>query len=300
MPKRSLGVVMNARAAQDDQLRLAIAQIRRRAHDVDVRVCWESGDMARFAAELAPTCDALVIAGGDGSINEAINGLPGFDDVMLGVLPYGTANDFAQACGIPVDDPLAALTLAAEADPVAIDLGNVNNRLFVNAATGGYGAEVTVQTAEPMKNFLGGFAYFLTGLAQLGNVQGCPTRITAPDFSWEGELLGIGIGNGRQAGGGFQFAEAAMLNDGLFDVMLFPGRDASHLKEIIADWLRKHRIQQTEHLITVAASWLTVETETPLHVNLDGEPMQGDTFRFEIRERVLPVCLPASAPVLPM
>src|SRR5262249_53730094 len=136
---RSLRVIVHGKAAGNELLRSAVGQVRQRGHRVEVRVTWEPGDAVRFAAEaVAAGPDAVVAAGGDGTLNEVVNGvvaegLPA--RCPVGVLPLGTANDFATACGIPADDLTAALLLAAEGTPTPIDLGRVNGRVFVNVAS---------------------------------------------------------------------------------------------------------------------------------------------------------------------
>src|SRR5690606_21462144 len=86
-------------------------------------------------------------------------------ETAVAVLPYGTANDFATGCQIPYRDPLAALWLAVEGQARRIDVGQVNDRYFINAASGGFGAAVTARTPTHMKKVLGGAAYSLMGLA---------------------------------------------------------------------------------------------------------------------------------------
>ena len=77
-------------------------------------------------------------------------------EIALGIVPLGTANDFATGCGIPTDDVLAALLLAAEGEPTRVDVGKANDRFFLNVASGGFGAEVTSKTPKDMKKVLGG------------------------------------------------------------------------------------------------------------------------------------------------
>ena len=138
---RIMRVILNGRAAQDQRLRTAVAQMRERGHRVEVRVTWEAGDARRFAAEAAQArIETIVAAGGDGTLHEVVNGV--FDAhepvrCAIGVLPLGTANDFATACGIPTADLLDALTLIAEGTPVPIDVGMLGERVFINVASGG-------------------------------------------------------------------------------------------------------------------------------------------------------------------
>ena len=96
-----------------------MAQIRDEGYPLEVRVTWEFGDAARYAAEaMADGIEVVIAGGGDGTVNEVVNGIISTNpspEIGVAVIPYGTANDFATSCGIPVGDPLAALQLAAEA-----------------------------------------------------------------------------------------------------------------------------------------------------------------------------------------
>jgi YegS/Rv2252/BmrU family lipid kinase len=128
----------------------------------------------------------------------------------LGILPLGTANDFAHSAAIP--DLTAALQLAANAPPRWIDLGLLNGKPFVNIVSGGFGSRVTVETDPELKRRLGGLAYVLTGIAELSANRG---SFRAEGFSSEGPFVAVAIGNGRQAGGGVPLCPDALIDDGL-------------------------------------------------------------------------------------
>ncbi|HSC80227.1 MAG TPA: YegS/Rv2252/BmrU family lipid kinase, partial [Chitinolyticbacter sp.] len=160
-------LIVNGKAADNPALRAAVESARAHGADLAVRVTWEAGDAARYLAEASGASAATVIAGGgDGTVNElatALLALPSELRPALGILPMGTANDFARGCGIPLEIP-AALDLALTAPPHAIDAVRVNDRAFLNMATGGFGTQLTVETPEEQKALLGGLAYLLTGL----------------------------------------------------------------------------------------------------------------------------------------
>ena len=142
---RTLRVILNGKKSALPQVRQAVAAVRKDGHEVDVRVTWESGDAARFAAEaLDDDVDVIVAGGGDGTINEVVNGIfqrTEKPEKSVGVMPLGSANDFARGCGIPMQNPTASLRFAASAGPQPIDVGRVNDRYFINALVAGFGAE---------------------------------------------------------------------------------------------------------------------------------------------------------------
>lgn len=298
---RSLGLILGGEAACDELLRAAVAALREAGHRVLARVIWEPGDATRWAAELAGEgVDVVVAAGGDGTLNETVNGLLlGRDKApcALGVLPYGTANDFAAACGVPLDDPVAALRLAATVAPVPIDVGRAGERLFVNVASAGYAAQVTTDTAPGAKHILGGFAYLLTGIAGMSTEVARPIRLRAPDFRWEGEVFGVLVGNGRRAGGGFCVAPNALLDDGLLDVTIIPAAAWTEFAALANELRQLEDHPPLRYVLCRQCPWLEIEAPDGLQVNADGEPLRATHFRFETLRQVLPCCLPATAPL---
>ena len=127
---RELVLVVHGTRAADPLLRRAITRVRARGHEVDVRVTWEAGDATRFAREAVARKPAAVVAvGGDGTVNEVVNGLAG-TNVPLGIVPLGTANDFAQQARIPLN-PEAALGVVLRGEAARIDLASLNGRRFV-------------------------------------------------------------------------------------------------------------------------------------------------------------------------
>jgi diacylglycerol kinase family enzyme len=144
--KKSLRLVVNGKVANNEALRAAVAQQRGLGHGVEVRVTWEGGIARRFSSQ-PEEADVVAAVGGDGTVNEVLHGLmtlPAEAPPALAVIPLGTANDFARGCGVPLD-PSQALALCVVGDPVAADVGQANNRWFINAASIGFGAAVTAK-----------------------------------------------------------------------------------------------------------------------------------------------------------
>jgi lipid kinase YegS len=298
-------IVLHGKAAGVEAIRDAVLALRHEGHAVEVRVTWEAGDTIRMAQEaVRDGVGALVAGGGDGTLSELVDGLlleeeGGRPRRGVGVLPYGTANDFATACGIPRDDPLAALRLVAEGRPRLIDVGRLGDRAFVNVATAGFGATVTHETPDDLKRLLGGAAYLLTGLTRFGGIGAEHGRFLAPGFGWEGNFYGLAVGNGRLAGGGFAVCPDALLDDGLLDVAILPEVPVGDLLHVLGGFLGDDPEAVRDEVIYLRVPWLEV-TAPPrgLHVNLDGEPIDGTAFRFEAMPRRLPFFLPPSAPLV--
>ena len=98
----------------------------------------------------------------------------------------------------------------------------MKDRTFINVATGGFGTQVTVETPPEVKRLLGRVAYLVAGVASIGRLQARTIQVRVLDFAWQGATYVFAVGNGRQAGGGFQMCEHALLNDGLLDLMIVP------------------------------------------------------------------------------
>lgn len=293
-PRRSLYLLLNAAAAADPGVREGVAELRKRGHSVKVRPLWEPGEAVERAAEAAGSFDVVVAAGGDGTLNEVVNGLAQAGGAAMAAMAYGTANDFARAVGLLDLPPREALLLAAEGKATPIDVGRCNERLFLNVASGGFGAEVTASTPGELKSFLGGLAYTLTGLFKYLTDEQRHATIRLPTTNWEGPLLLFTVANARLAGGGYVVAPRAKLDDGLLDLQVvssFGGEVADYLGQMFAD----DELDST-HGPGAAASWLEIESPSGLHVNLDGEPLKPTTkYRFSVLPRRLRFVLPVAS-----
>jgi lipid kinase YegS len=301
-PSRTIQIIANGKVACDERLRAAVRTVRDRGNQVQMSVTWESGDAARFAAATARAdCDAIVAAGGDGTINEVVSGVLDASASVrpaVGVLPMGTANDFAHGCHLPIDDLTQALLTVAEGRSTPIDAGRVNGRTFINVATGGFGTQVTAETPPEVKRLLGHVAYLIAGVASIGKLQARSINVTAPDFAWQGNTYVFAVGNGRQAGGGFQLCEQALLDDGLLDLMIVPDVPYDQVLSLLRDLLSPPPHKQFERVIYRQVPWVKIAAEGGLYMNLDGEPLHAAAFDFVVAPRALSFYLPTKSPVV--
>jgi lipid kinase YegS len=293
-------IILHGKAAGNARVRAAVQTLRHAGHFVEVRVTWEAGDATRLTAEAvadagaAAKINSIVAGGGDGTINEVFAaayaaGLPA--GCCLAVLPLGTANDFAHAANIPLQDPTAALQLAASGPQQWIDVGLLDGRPFINLVSGGFGSRVTVETDPELKRRLGGLAYLVTGVSHFAELSANRGSFRAEGFSWQGRFVAVAIGNGRQAGGGVPLCPDALVDDGLLDLMILPEPDHTARRDAFTHLLREGAAGVRAGLVTTRSSWIEYESEDDLNVNLDGEPAPSKRFRVECRKRVLPVRL---------
>jgi lipid kinase YegS len=296
-------LVLHSKAAGRDDVRAAVGAIRDQGFPIDVHVTWESGDATRFAREAADAgCPVVIAGGGDGTVNEVVCGLADTAQAMsalpsLAVLPLGTANDLARSCNVPLD-PFVALHLAVTAPAIEVDVGKVNQRWFLNVATGGFGTQVTVATPNQLKAILGSAAYLVTGLKHFTSIRPAHARVSGPDFEWDGAFLVLAVGNGRQAGGGHQLCSDAMINDGLLDVRLLPRSPNEEIADVLDALLREGMNGVRRTIISARVPWLNIESDEVIQINLDGEPIADTHFRFESVTGRLRMKLPPDCPLL--
>jgi lipid kinase YegS len=294
---RKVHLILNGKVVGNDALRAAVARQREFGHRIEVRVTWEKGDARRFVSE-AGQVDLLIAAGGDGTLNEVVHGLMDLSinaRPILGVVPLGTANDFATGCDIP-RDPEKALALCMEAEAVAIDVGKANERWFLNAASTGFGAHVTATTSPELKRLLGSAAYAVMGAILAINVHQYHGRVISPDR----EIAGSGplaiIGNGRQTGGGVQVTPRAFFDDGLLDVLVIRQIPATAL--LTAARELQQLSPDGEYISYWQTPWVEVHPEGMIPVNLDGEPAEFSSVRYEAVSKAIPVIVPPHCPLL--
>lgn len=290
-------LILNGKVAGNDDLRAAVAWQRALRHHIDVRVTWERGDARRFVSD-AGEVDLLIAAGGDGTLNEVVHGLmdlPKTERPTLGIVPLGTANDFANGCGIP-RDPNEALLLCMKGEAVPIDVGKANDRWFINAASSGFGGEITATTSPELKRLLGPAAYTVMGAILAINLHHYQGKLILPDR----EITGSGpvaiVGNARQTGGGIQVAPRAYIDDGLLDVLVV--RQISPTALLAAARELQQLPSDGEYISYWQTPWLEVHPEEAIPVSLDGEPLRFSTVRYEAVREAIQLILPPNCQLL--
>ncbi|MBX8475329.1 lipid kinase YegS [Pseudomonas capsici] len=295
MTKRRAILILHGKQSLNEDVRSAVLEKRQQGWELDVRLTWEGGDAQRLVTEALAAGHRHVIAGGgDGTVRDIAEALAqARSQSSLVILPLGTANDFARAAGVPLDvaDALDLL----DVEPRAVDLGEVDGKLFLNMATGGFGSQVTANTSEDLKKVLGGAAYLFTGLTRFSELHAAHGELVGPDFHWRGNLLALGIGNGRQAGGGHVLCPGAMVDDGLLDISILPAPQevVGTLKSLLEGGLGIDNL-----FVRARLPWVELKSAQGLDINLDGEPLSGESLRFVARPAALQVHLPKNSPVL--
>jgi diacylglycerol kinase (ATP) len=283
-------LILNPAAGADQALvhaQTINARLQDRFGPIEVVLTTAAGD-AESAARRAVEdgCDVLFAGGGDGTLNEVVNGAAAAPDglarVTFGVIPLGTGNDFAQALDIPLTVD-AAVDCLLQDRRTAVDVGVVNGRLFVNVSGGGFIAEVSDSVTPQMKSIAGRLAYLVGGAQTLLEFEPVGATMAAEPG---GERITTAIYayaacNARMIGGGRLIAPHAAIDDGLLDVCLI---EAMPTLEFVA-LLR--RVSDGGHVgdprvryLRAARATLTFERE--ILVNTDGEVMEARSCEYAI------------------
>ncbi|MFC4808788.1 diacylglycerol kinase [Paenibacillus sp. GCM10023250] len=230
------------------------------------------GDATVAAADAADRgFDMIIAAGGDGTLYEVINGLAEkAHRPPLGILPLGTTNDFARALGIPKHWEYACdLIIQQYARP--IDLGQANNRYFINIAGGGSLTELTYEVPSKLKTMIGQLAYYMKGLEKMTRLRPTELRLQAQEIGEiHEEIMMFLICNSNSVGGFEKLAPDASLSDGLFDVVVLKKCNLGEFIRLATLALRGEHLNDP-HVVSFKTRQLTVTTPDYVQLNLDGE-----------------------------
>jgi len=249
------------------------------------------------AAAVRERCSLLLVGGGDGTVG-AVAGLladlPATERPVLGVLPLGTANDFARTLDLPPALP-AAVSALATGKVVDIDLGRANGHPFLNVASLGLSVAATRVLRPSTKRRLGPAAYPLAALLAYRRHRPFRARLEFPDGDAApldlGDLLQVAIGNGRHYGGGNTIAPDAGIDDSTLDVYAIrTGRLRDHLS--VARLLRDGALIHHEHVQHVVTRAVVLATDEPQPVNLDGEIATTSPVDFRVQRNAIEVAVP--------
>lgn len=268
------------------------SRLRQLVGSLDIVMTAGPGDAARAAEQAAREgYDRLFVGGGDGTLNEALNGLaavPGaMDRIALGVLPLGTGNDFAAALGVP-EDVEAALEVIALGREVRVDVGWLNDRAFVNVSAGGFIAEVSEATDTRLKTISGKLAYLIGGARVLLDFDPCHVRLrltvgTEP-VERESRIQMYAVCNSRLVGGGKLIAPHALIDDGLLDVCLVEAMPTVEFVTLLTRVARGEHVDDPR-VLYFQARGVDLEFDRALKVNTDGEVLETTHCEYRVQPR---------------
>lgn len=261
---------------------------------VDLEPTKGPGDATRIAREAAEQgYDLVVAAGGDGTVNEVINGLAG-TKTALAPLPVGTMNVWAREIGLPLQ-PRAAAEALLHAERRVIDLGRAGERYFLLMASLGFDAAVTASVRSEQKKRLGAFAYILQGLKVAFRYQGVRVRMLLDGKTVRGRFLMVVLGNSQLYGGVVKLTANAIIDDGMLDVCVFKGRTLQSAPLRLWSIMRR-RYSADPRIAYYKARRVVFTSSKPMDVQVDGDYIGTSPIRFESVPGALVALMPPNAP----
>lgn len=221
----------------------------------------------------------IVVAGGDGSVNEVINGIKKSGiNIPLGIMPWGTVNDFAFYLGMTKNIEHCC-NVICNGKTRKIDIGIVNNECFINVIGAGYFAEVAHKTRTDLKNIMGKLAYYLKGIEGIPNLKPIKIDVLGTNISWNGEAYLLLILNTPSAGGFSNMAPKASIDDGKLDIIILKSCNIAELIPLILKILKNEHLNDP-NIISLQADKLIVNCKEAIETDVDGE--KGPSMPLDI------------------
>jgi diacylglycerol kinase (ATP) len=273
-----------------DYLEAINKRLRTYYDEMDIVMTVAAGDAIYMAERTAlDGYERIFIAGGDGTLNEVLNGVGRVEDALsnitFGLLPLGTGNDFAEALGIPTDLD-KAMDILCDDHIVKVDLGMLNDRYFINVSAGGFIAEVSDAVSPQLKTIAGKLAYLIGGAQVIFDYEPVHVEVKAIDdnqlpidYSLDIEIFAVC--NSRLIGGGRLIAPEAIIDDGLFDICLIEDMPTLEFIGLLTrvsngDYINDERVRYFR------AEELDIKFNRTIKVNTDGEVLETDLCKYRL------------------
>jgi YegS/Rv2252/BmrU family lipid kinase len=226
--------------------------------------------------------DLIIISGGDGTINECVNGMmkKGLS-IPLGILPLGTSNDFAHSLGIPSKLPLA-LDLISDCYLSPVDVGKANDKFFINVFSMGVFSRVSQNININIKNKFGKLAYYVKGFDAIQNYEAMHLEVVTSEGAYSDKFFLVLVFNGKGAGGFMKLANEADISDGLFDIICFKDVYFYDIPPLFLQVLQGEHLD-SPHVLYFKANYLSIRNGTSdksYCTDVDGE--QGPDLPLDI------------------
>lgn len=277
--------------AAPDRLPTINERLRERVRDLDIVLTTGPSDAAEAARDAAHAgYDFIFVAGGDGTLNEALNGAArvagALGRVTFGIVPFGTGNDFAGAIGFPEDQDEALDALVGGRRRV-FDVGRVNGRLFINVSAGGFIADVSEAIDPTLKSFTGRLAFLIGGAKAIWKAEAFQCTFGGHERA----CMMFAVCNAPTIGGGRPIAPHARPDDGLLDVCLVSAMDLLDFAAML------RRVAEGTHLDDPRVEYFRVSSadlrfDRTIRVNVDGEVFEADRCEYTILPAAVHVLVP--------
>ena len=289
-------IICNPGAGSVDDGGEMFEQLRDEHGAATVRLTRDAGQATEFAHKAAEDGYELVVAaGGDGTLNEVINGIaPHVDRVRVGLIPLGTGNDFARTLNLPatVEENIEVLR-AGHVRPV--DLVRVTNggvRYMLNVSAGGFSGTVGEKLTPEIKKSWGPLAYLRSAAEAFPELRAYRTTIVLDDMApLELSLYNAIVANGQFVAGGTQIAPEAKIDDGQLDLVLVEERPMGEMVMMAAQMLVGKHLT-SDAVVFRRAAKISISSTPGMWFNVDGELIGNDAVTFEVMPRALQFITP--------
>lgn len=253
------------------ELAMVLQKLEVAGYETSAHATTGEGDASKAALyAVKGEFDLIVAVGGDGTINEVINGIAGESfRPKLGIIPAGTTNDFARALDIPRDMKKAVDLIVAD-HSTFLDIGKVNDQYFMNIAGGGELTELSYEVPSKLKTVLGQLAYFIKGIEMLPFLKPTKTRIEYDGTVIDEEIMLFLVANTNSVGGFEKLAPDAKFDDGYFDLLILRKSNLAEFIRIASLALRGAHIED-KNIIFTQAKHIKVTPADNMQLNIDGE-----------------------------
>lgn len=230
----------------------------------------------------------IIVAGGDGTVNLCVNAMIKHGiNLPLGILPAGTANDFAYYFELPSDIEYQ-LDIALGEKTTKVDVGEVNGRNFVNVAAMGALIDVSQKTDPNLKNAIGVLAYYLKALTEIPQLHAIPVKLTTPESVHFEDIYFMVVMNGESAGGFRKLSPQSSMNDGKLDVIAFRKMPILELAPLLFEVVNG-RHPNNKNVLFFQTDELTIESSEHISTDIDGERGEELPLYFKVLNKRLEV-----------
>lgn len=221
----------------------------------------------------------IIVAGGDGTVDSVVNAMMKRKiDLPIAILPVGTANDFGTFLDMP-NDVVEACKRILDSKPVAVDVGKINDKYFINVASTGLFTDISQKTDGNLKNSIGKLAYYIKGIEEIPNFRKLKVKLTSQEMKYEGEMYLILVFNGRTAGN-VKLATRANYNDGLLDVIMIKAVPIYGIIPLVIKILKGEHLD-SDNVIYFKTKEILIESNEDIVTDIDGE--RGPDFPLSIK-----------------
>lgn len=295
---KKIKIIANPNAGRESALTKVLQLVKLLSKDkcqIILQFTHEEKDSTKFAMNDDGE-DLVVCCGGDGTVNGVVNGLYRSERRKpLAILQCGTVNDFANSIKLPtnINDFYKMIKNGKTLD---VDLGQANDRVFVNVAAGGLLTEIAYTTSEDKKQVLGSMAYYIDGAKEL--LKGemfkpenlLNIKIKSDDLEKEEKVSVFIIANSPSVGGFKRMAPAAEVSDGYLDVIFIKGMEFFDIPEFVRALLNGNHVDHNK-VIYLKTKDIEITSDKDIVVDLDGERSGRLPMRFKILEKALTVLI---------